>query len=544
MRGEPGLLAFSERVGRPLTPWQAESLDPLVARVTAIVAPRQSGKSRSLAVLAAHWAFRRPGQRVLVVSAGEDAARRLLGEVRAVVTGSPLLRGSVVDDQAQLVVLSNGSEIRSVPASERQVGGWTVDLLLVDEAALVADDLLLGAAIPTTAARPEARIVLASSATAASGAFFDHVMAGRQGAQHVRAHAWRLVDATWIAPGVIEAARESMTEARFAAEYLGEFASGADAMFPRALLDRAMADVRVPGFDGLVAATGLLGGQDWGATTDRSALAALGRLRVPRGMWVVVCAHAWRSGHPLDGDGGVIGDLVDRAAAFESIAAESNGLGLPLVQELDRRVAARFRRELVRPRIEAVHTSQGLKAAAYSALRLALEQGRVLLPASAAELRRELLLLRVELSQGGGERIEAGVGHDDIADALMLAAGPYQRRDGEWRTRLRDMLDSESLDTDDAWATGRDTVTTGAGVIVPRVPWLVAAGVSGVGRPTSVPSPLSSPKGFRAAVAEQRRARRPRPLPPPPAIPAEPAVEQVGGFLIDRSKTTNRRRTP
>ena len=59
---------------------------------------------------------------MLIVSAGGEAARRLLGEVRRVITGSDLLAGSVVEEQAQFVTLSNGSEIRSVPASERAAG--------------------------------------------------------------------------------------------------------------------------------------------------------------------------------------------------------------------------------------------------------------------------------------------------------------------------------------------------------------------------------------------------------------------------------------
>jgi tRNA(Met) C34 N-acetyltransferase TmcA len=156
------LRAFAEAVGQPLASWQAASLR-LDHRTTVLVAPRQSGKSRSLAATALWWAYGRPGQRVLVVSAGEDASRRLLAQAASIAITSPLLSGSVTDETSGLLILSNQSEIRSVPASERAVRGWSTDLLLIDEAAQVDDELLLGAAIPTTAARPNARIVLASS---------------------------------------------------------------------------------------------------------------------------------------------------------------------------------------------------------------------------------------------------------------------------------------------------------------------------------------------------------------------------------------------
>jgi hypothetical protein len=465
--------AFSKMVRTPLEAWQVAAL-VLATLVTCVVAPRQSGKSRSLAVLALWWAFRKPGQRVLIISAGDEAAKRLLAEVRRIASGSPLLRGSVVDESAGLLTLSNGSEIRSVPASERQIRGWSVDLLLVDEAALVPDDLVTGAAMPTIAARPDARIVMASSATTAVGSFFDHVQLGLQGAEHVRAFAWALTDAHWISRATIEAARASMSPQRFAAEYEGVFASGADSLFPRHLLDRATADVEVPGFDGLQSVVGLLGGVDWGATTDRSALVGIARMALPRGAFVVACAHAWRSGHPLDGDeDAVIGELVARSGAFELLTPEMNGLGLPLAQELERRVTARWQGQRRPPVVEGVHTSAPLKSATYSAVRLAFEQGRLVLPASATDLRRELLLTRVQLLQSGGERIEAGTGHDDLADALMLAAGPYKQGE-EWRSRLGDALEREPLDRYDGWIAGRDTVATGGGRVVLRRPVLEA----------------------------------------------------------------------
>jgi len=216
------LRAFSTLIGHELAPWQAESLR-LERRTSVIVAPRQSGKSRSLAVLALWWAYRRPDQRVLIVSAGEDAARRLLAEASRVAVSSPLLSTSVIDENSGLLVLSNGSEVRSVPASERAIRGWSTNLLLIDEAALVDDDLLLGAAVPTVAARAQGRIVLAGSPGAPEGAFYDYAESGLQGSEHVSTFRWSLVDAGWIASDVVAAAREQLAPAQFVREFQGEF---------------------------------------------------------------------------------------------------------------------------------------------------------------------------------------------------------------------------------------------------------------------------------------------------------------------------------
>ncbi len=505
------LLAFSQEIGVPLTSWQADALT-LEARTTAIVAPRQSGKSRSLSVLALWWSFRSPGQRVLIVSAGEEASRRLLADVRRAATGSPLLSASVVDEQAGLLTLSNGSEIRSVPASERQVRGWTVDLLLVDEAAMVPDDLLLGAAFPTVAARPNARIVLASSATVASGAFFDHFRLGEQGSQHIASHRWILSDAHWISPSQIEAARESMSEARFSAEYEGVFASGADALFSRAALDRATADFLPVDLANLTGPARVLAGVDWGATTDRSALVAIGRIPSVEPCFVVCCAHRWPAGEPLHD---VISDIAESPAHFDSLTMETNGLGYPCSHELAKRITQReahrgggqrqhrtvlvdettldeWRRGQDALRTESssvveesfhtrklfVHTTAQIKAAAYASLRLLLDQQKLVLPAGATDLLRELLMLRVDLTQSGVEHIEAGSGHDDLADALMLSTGPHKdKRSGKFSTLLGRLADPRwRVPAPDRPVVSGDTVTTGGGVTIPRQGFQSVAG--------------------------------------------------------------------
>lgn len=465
--------AFSVAVGLPLTDWQVRSLG-LEQRTTVVVAPRQSGKSRSLAVLAVWSAFRRAGVRVLVVSAGEEGAKRLLAEVRSLVTGSPLLAGSVTDETASLVTLSNGSELRSVPASERQVRGWTVDLLLCDEASLISDDLLLGAALPTTAARPDARIVLASSASVASGSFYDFAVRGERGSEHVVTHRWSLEDATWISPSAVAAARDSMTPQRFGAEFLGVFASGADSLFTREALERATVDYLPESLHSLRGPARLLGGIDWGARRDRSALIAVGRLAVAGGaVFAVAAAHAWPAGHSLVD---VVSEIAGLRAHFHRLSVERTGLGEGPAQLLARAWARReagqgggrpsgghivvqegagapdLEEQLRRRRREArrapagfhtqmcaIDTSAQLKAASYGALRMAVERGVLLIPSSATELRRELLLLRVTFGERGSEHIHAASGHDDLSDALMLATGPYRARDGRWRTVLGDL---------------------------------------------------------------------------------------------------------
>lgn len=274
LRSDLGYLAAE--VGEPLADWQVADLT-LDVPITCVLWGRQMGKSRGLALKAVHAAFAGPGRRVLVVSGGgELGARRLLREVRRMVEGSGLLRGSLTDEGASVVTLSNGSEVRCVAASESAVRGWSVDLLLVDEAQLVADDLLLGAALPTVTARAGARVVLAGTASVASGAFFDLCRRGEVGDEAVRfsRRVSRLVggedSASWQNPSMVAAQVAAMGSVRANAEFRCVWASGADRLFSRALLDRQTADYVPLSLGDLRGPARLLGGVDWGQTTDRS----------------------------------------------------------------------------------------------------------------------------------------------------------------------------------------------------------------------------------------------------------------------------------
>src|SRR3546814_17841585 len=92
-------------------------------------------------MLALFEAFRGPDRHVLLMSAGDDSAKDLLAEVTALATGAPLLAGSVEDESLSRVVLSNGSWVRSIPASAKQARGKSIDLLVIDEACFVDEEV-------------------------------------------------------------------------------------------------------------------------------------------------------------------------------------------------------------------------------------------------------------------------------------------------------------------------------------------------------------------------------------------------------------------
>ncbi len=132
-----GEVEFAAAVGITPDPWQAEVLTSSHPRKI-LCCGRQTGKSTVAAILAIHKALTQAGATVLVVAPGERQAKLLFSKAAALYkrAGYPLPAHS---ERRTGLELSNGSVIEALPAVERTTRGYSVDLLVVDEAAGVAD---------------------------------------------------------------------------------------------------------------------------------------------------------------------------------------------------------------------------------------------------------------------------------------------------------------------------------------------------------------------------------------------------------------------
>lgn len=458
-RARDDFAAFANLVGWPLTNYQAEALR-LESKVTVIVAPRQTGKSYGLALRALWAAFRKPGQRVLLISAGEESSKRLLRQIMEM-AAHDLLKGSVLNETASLLLLSNESEIRSVPASERQIRGWSVDLLIVDEAALVSEEVMLGAALPTTAARPNARIVLASTPWAMEGAFYRFYRAGiDEGNEHTCSFTWKLIDAPWITHDVVEHARATLPPLRFRAEFEGEFVGTSDALFSPGELRDALCPYSLIPPDKAQGGECVVG-VDWGRAFDRHAVVVLSVLEdfgrnpdpvlfIPwletsqrpytemvqavaslarvsdRRVLIVDPFYSRPRPERMGQNGWVLHETPGltllteeqkaqraRGYAVRALVTEMNGVGAMPSEELQRRLGRR---------VMGIHSTQRSKEDSFSRLRALLSDSRLVLPDN-IELLRQLQGLTYSVTATGGLTIEASDPnvHDDLADALALA---------------------------------------------------------------------------------------------------------------------------
>lgn len=497
------------------------------AFITTIAAARRSGKTTLIETLAAWTAFRDRGVRVVVLSATQDAARRVTEGLNAVLAGSRLTSSSVVDDFVMRIRLDNGSEIVSLPASSRQVRGYGRDvrLVVIDEAGFVPSELWVAASYVALDEKANgSRILLAGTPWGGAEHFFrQHFERGRDGDPDVASFHWTYEANPLLDHAYLERQRDRVSPAEFAAEVLGEWSDAAGSLFPRELLERQTADVVLPELGELSWPARPILALDYGVSFDRSAAVVVYRLPsaalnagLDRPVFVVI-PHVWPVRTPLMD---VVSDVVGLPIDPRFLASEVNGVGAMPSQEL----VARMPRRGLRRTWATIATTSQTKTAGYGAILGLLERGQLVLPRH-PELLRQLAGLRFEQGERGFTRINAEdpAVHDDVADALYLAALPYRPRGGGRVVCELARLagPARAVEEPDVPELEEPVVETGGGLRVYRRPPLQSV----AGLEVSMPA--------RVRVA-QRSARAPRPQPPNPVVDSMRAAVQAA---LSRSTT-------
>jgi hypothetical protein len=220
---KPSLWA-SECLGFKADPWQAEVLDS-TAKKTLLCCSRQSGKSSVSSILALHTALFRPGSLVLMVSPSLRQSSELFRKFLDCLDILPNLPARNEDTKLS-IKLENSSRVVSLPGSEGTIRGYSaVDLLIIDEAARVVDDLYF--AVKPMLAVSRGRSLALSSPFGKRGWFFNEFSEG-VGWQK---HSIKATDCPRISKEFLDEERRSMPAAWFNAEYMCEFTEAVDSVF-------------------------------------------------------------------------------------------------------------------------------------------------------------------------------------------------------------------------------------------------------------------------------------------------------------------------
>lgn len=162
---------LSVRVGIDPDPWQRRLLRSQ-ARQQLVLTSRQVGKSTTTAILASHTAIYCPGEPVLILSPSLRQSSLLFAKIKWTLKRLGSEAVAMETDNALSVRLSNGSEIHSLPGKSGTVRGFSaVRLVIVDEAAFVADDLYT--AVSPMLAVSGGRLILLSTPFGKRGFLYD-----------------------------------------------------------------------------------------------------------------------------------------------------------------------------------------------------------------------------------------------------------------------------------------------------------------------------------------------------------------------------------
>jgi hypothetical protein len=225
-------VAFSSIIlGAEPWPHQAELLR-CTSRTVVVKAGRRSGKSTAAATKALWRAFSKPGASILIISAGEDAAKRVLEEARRLAAASHVFREFVTDELKTEMKFANGSLITSVPKTEARIRGLGADLLIMDEAFQMGEEIWR-AAEPVTAANPGSQIWICSTPGNSPLHFFNTKW--RQGidapSEWVRSFHWPSAVSPLISKRVLAQIESENDPWYFRREYLAQDIDDAEAVF-------------------------------------------------------------------------------------------------------------------------------------------------------------------------------------------------------------------------------------------------------------------------------------------------------------------------
>lgn len=211
---------------------------------------RQWGKSTVGAAMLLHEAWTKPGSLCMVASVAEKQSSELVRKVETFAARMGLrLKGDGTHEHS--LALPNGSRIVALPGTEGSTRGYSVSLLLVDEASRVPDDVYfalrptvaMGGGFDAEGVGIPGRIWLLSTPFGKQGFFWREWDKGGEGWARFTVKG---ENCPRFGKEFLEAERRSMGDEIFAQEYCCHFSDRTGSIFDRELMDDAMVGDALP----------------------------------------------------------------------------------------------------------------------------------------------------------------------------------------------------------------------------------------------------------------------------------------------------------
>ena len=229
---DPVLLATD--CGLVPDPWQARLLRDRPRR-SLLLCSRQSGKSTVTALMALWTAIFEAPALVVLFSPSQRQSAELFRSVMKFhneLKGAPRLNAESV----LKAEMENGSRILALPGTEKTVRGYAkADLVVIDEAARVEDELLAAVRPMMATSKGGGRLIALSTPAGKRGWFFE-AWTGAEDWTRVRVSA---DDCPRISKEFLAEELRSLGAQRFSEEYGLEFLDPDESVFSTAIIDAA-----------------------------------------------------------------------------------------------------------------------------------------------------------------------------------------------------------------------------------------------------------------------------------------------------------------
>lgn len=230
-------VVLARRAGIEPDPWAARLLRSQ-ARQAIVVASRQIGKTTCAGVLSLHTALYQVPSTTLIVSPtlrqSQEAFRSVRDRLGVLAMQADMLEG----ESALRVEFANGSRIVALPGNPATVRGYAADLVILDEAAFIEDDLF-NAVVPMTATTG-GRLFLLSTPNGQSGVFWT-IWTDANGSDWHRTRVLA-TEVARIPTAFLELQRRQLSARQYRQEFECSFEANADTIFDVATLQASLVD--------------------------------------------------------------------------------------------------------------------------------------------------------------------------------------------------------------------------------------------------------------------------------------------------------------
>lgn len=313
--------------------WQEEVL-AFDGNIT-IRAGRQVGKSEVISEKAVRFALGNDSVVVMIIAASQRQSSLLFEKVVAKLS----LEKDVLREKPTMTkaLLRNGSRIYCMPTGRTGhfIRGFTIDMLIVDEAAFIPETVWL-AVTPMIAVSRKLRsmghVVLLSTPFGKGGYYFNSFTDDDFHSWHVSSEKCRRIPSDFL-----RKERLRMTKAEYAQEYLGEFTDEFNQFFPTKLIKKCMTfiewDKKV---DGVTGASYYLG-QDLARYGGDEVAYVIVEEKEKKLKAVKTITRERVSTTATVGETGVLDDKWK----FKRLFTDSGGLGGPVLDQLQDKLGKR-----------------------------------------------------------------------------------------------------------------------------------------------------------------------------------------------------------